>query len=245
MTKFRFALAALPLAILAGCGDGAGNVTAPAGSVANVAAPAGANWVETVNVSPEGGYVMGNPNAPIKLVEFGSRTCHVCAAFEEEGVPALKEKYISTGKVSYEFRDFLRGPVDIAGALIASCNGTAPFFPLTEQMMRGQEELLTKAQASLDQAAAARISALPPAQQMTAIAEAVGFIDWAKQRGVAEPKLRQCLADTAKIDALVAANTKATEEFEISGTPTFLLNGRKVEGTTWTQVEALLKNAGA
>jgi protein-disulfide isomerase len=244
LTKFRFVLAALPIAILAGCGDGAGNVTAPAGSVTTVAAPAGANWTETVNVSPEGGYVMGNPNAAIKLVEFGSRTCHVCAAFEEEGVPALKEKYIASGKVSYEFRDYLRNPIDIAGALIASCNGTAPFFPLTEQMMKGQEEIMAKAQ-TLDQAASQRISALPPAQQFTAFAEAVGLIEWSKQRGVAEPKLRQCLADTAKADALVAANAKATEEFQIAGTPTFLLNGGKVEGTTWTQIEALLKNAGA
>ncbi|RHW18580.1 DsbA family protein [Sphingomonas gilva] len=228
--------------MIAGCGDGAGNGTTAA-PVANVAAPAGTNWVETVNVSPEGGYVMGNPNAPIKLVEFGSRTCHVCAAFEEEGVAPLKEKYISTGKLSYEFRDFLRNPIDIAGALIASCNGTAPFFPLTEQMMKGQEEILAKAQ-TLDQAASQRIAVLPPAQQFTAYAEAVGLIDWAKQRGVAEPKLRQCLADTAKADALVAATTKASEEFEIQGTPTFLINGRKVDGTSWAQIEPQLKAAG-
>lgn len=244
MTKFRFAIAALPFALLAGCGDGAGNVTAPAGSVANVAAPAGSNWLETVNVSPEGGYVMGNPDAPIKLVEYGSRTCHVCAAFEDEGVPALKANYVATGKVSYEFRDFMRNPIDIAGALIASCNGTAPFFPLTEQMMRGQEELLNRAQ-GLDQATQQRLGTLPPEQLLPAYAEAVGLIEWGKQRGVAEPKLRQCLADTTKADALAKATADASQKFEIQGTPTFLLNGRKVDGTTWTVVEQALKNAGA
>lgn len=242
MTRLPLLAAAIPALMIAGCGDGAGNST-NAAPVANVAAPAGTNWVETVNVSPEGGYVMGNPNAPIKLVEFGSRTCHVCAAFEEEGVEPLKEKYISTGKVSYEFRDFLRNPVDIAGALIASCNGTAPFFPLTEQMMKGQDEIMAKVQA-MDPAAQQRIATLPPAQQFSAFAEAAGLIDWAKQRGVAEPKLRQCLADTAKADALVAATTRDAEEFEIQGTPTFLINGSKVDGTSWAQIEPQLKAAG-
>lgn len=244
MNNFRLAAAVLPIAMLAACGDGAGNVTAPAGSVENVAAPAGTNWVETVNVSPEGGYVMGNPNAPLKLVEYGSRTCHVCAAFEEEGVPALKANYIASGKVSYEFRDFMRNPIDIAGALIASCNGVEPFFPLTEQMMKGQEELLNRAQ-SMDQATQQRLSALPPAQLLPAYAEEMGMIEWGKQRGVAEPKMRQCLADSAKADAMAKATADASQKYEIQGTPTFLLNGRKVEGTTWTQVEQALKGAGA
>lgn len=242
MSKLRYALAALPL-MIAGCGDGAGNGVVTADPVANVAAPAGQAWVDTVAVTPEGGYRMGNPDAPIKLVEFGSRTCHVCAAFDAEAIEPLKAKYIATGKLSYEYRDYLRNPLDIAASLIGQCNGVEPFFPLVHQMMAGQEAILAKAQA-MDQAAAARIGALPPARQYTAYAEAVGLIDWAKQRGVAEPKVRQCLADTAKADALVAANAKASEQYQISGTPTFLINGRKADVISWAELEPLIRAAG-
>ena len=56
----------------------------------------------TVVATPEGGHRMGNPNAPIKLVEYGSRGCPVCGRFAAEGMEPLRTKYISTGKVSYE-----------------------------------------------------------------------------------------------------------------------------------------------
>ena len=38
---------------------------------------------------------------------------------------------------------------------------------------------------------------------------------------------------------------KAVEEYDIQGTPTFLLNGQKFDGTNWAMVEAKLKEAGA
>ena len=56
---------------------------------------------------------MGNPNAKVKLVEFGSLTCPHCAEFEEEGGKALIENYVKTGQVSWEFRNFVRDPFDI------------------------------------------------------------------------------------------------------------------------------------
>jgi len=78
--KFALLLAALPALLLAACG-GSGNSTATgtdvaaAAPVAAVKPPAGASWLDTVSAPPEGGYVQGNPNAPVKLIEYGSRLC--------------------------------------------------------------------------------------------------------------------------------------------------------------------------
>ena len=53
-------------------------------------APAGKSWAETVVITPEGGYRMGNPDAPIKIVEFASLTCSHCAEFAEAASASLR-----------------------------------------------------------------------------------------------------------------------------------------------------------
>src|SRR4051812_43521423 len=81
LEDMRFALAFLPLLALAACGSGGDNASAPVTSstpVAQAAPPAGKQWVDVVSKTPEGGYVQGNPNAPIKLVEYGARMCPTC-----------------------------------------------------------------------------------------------------------------------------------------------------------------------
>ncbi|MFN3511091.1 MAG: thioredoxin domain-containing protein, partial [Tsuneonella troitsensis] len=59
-------------------------------SVAAVAAPAGQAWIDVATVTPDGGYMVGNPDAPIKLMEFGSLTCGACANFTQTGFEPLR-----------------------------------------------------------------------------------------------------------------------------------------------------------
>ena len=77
------ALIALSLSLSA-CGkkDAASNSSAE--PVAAVAAPAGTSWSATVTQTPEGGFVMGNPQAKVKLIEYGSYTCSHCRDFSAE-----------------------------------------------------------------------------------------------------------------------------------------------------------------
>ena len=102
MTKTTLLLAAAALA-LTGCdtagGNAAGTAATAAGANATVAsaAPAGTDWTTTVVATPEGGMRMGNPDAPVKLVEFASMTCHVCKEFAEESSPALEQNYVKSG----------------------------------------------------------------------------------------------------------------------------------------------------
>ncbi len=239
----RLLLPLIALASLSACGGGTGGNSTAAAPVANVTAPAGQRWTEVVAVTPEGGYRVGNPDAAIKLVEYGSRTCPTCGAFGREGNEPLLNNYVSTGKVSFEFRDFaIHGPVDLAAAVLGRCNGTATFFPLLEAMYRDQSTVLDRMQA-LPQAQQAQLQSMAPLQAVGAWADAAGYVEFVKQRGVPEAKARQCLGDKALLDQVV----KITEEGGqvVTGTPTFLLNGEKIDALSWAQVEAALKGAGA
>lgn len=234
--------------ILAGCGGSeTGNVSAPAtpaSPVAGAAAPAGTQWTDTVERTAEGGFRMGNPNAPIKLIEYGSRTCGHCAAFANSAMEPLKA-YIASGKVSFEFRDFLLNPIDLGAALLGQCAGPGPFFAIMDQMYEQQAAMLSNGPKEGDPFLQ-QIEAMAPAQRTAALAERFGYLAFVQQRGVPEAQARQCLADQKAIDALVKGNEAAQKEYNIPGTPTFILNGKVLENTgTWPQVEAALKTAGA
>ena len=234
------------LALLAACGEK--DNSAPANSVAAVAAPVGQDWTQRVAKTPEGGYVMGNPDAPLKLVEYGSRTCPTCGAFGQTGMRPLEEQYIKAGKVSYEFRDFLvHGPPDFAASLLGRCAGEGPFFPILEQMFVEQPKFLdAQMKAAQDQAFLAQTERATPAQIANAWADRMGYVEFVKQRGVTEAQARACLNDEKAIEALTKMTQDATDSRDVTGTPTFFLNGRKLDDTvTWPQVEAALKGAGA
>jgi protein-disulfide isomerase len=244
MTMKKFAYA-LPLILLAACGQQAGDTPKAAGPVVNVAPPAGTEWVTTVVETPDGGMQMGNPNAPIKVVEYASMSCSHCAEFSEKASEPLKSKYVATGKVSYELRNYVRDPMDLTATLLARCGGPGPFFPLAEQMFADQANWFTKVQA-MTPAENQAMAALPPAQQMSKFATMLGLDNFVRQRGISAEKANACLANQAETDKLVKMRDRANTEFNLQGTPTFLINGQVQQQTgTWEQLEAKLKAAGA
>src|SRR3546814_6513333 len=76
--------------------------------------------------------VMGNPEAPIKLEEFGAFTCGHCAQFTKDSHEELKRDFIDTGRVSYKLTPFMLHPVDAIAGAIVKCTGPDRFFPLAE-----------------------------------------------------------------------------------------------------------------
>ncbi|WP_169542444.1 thioredoxin domain-containing protein [Sphingomonas baiyangensis] len=237
----RVILALAPIALLAACGGDAGNSSAPAEPVAGATPPAGQQWTEVVSETPEGGFRMGNPDAPIKLVEYGSRGCPACAAFARDGYEPLTQM-VSSGKVSFEFRDFLLGSgADIAAAALGRCGGPGPFFPIMEQMYANQPQFFERLQAMTPEVQA-QMQNMSPAEQVTAVAEQGGYLEFVQQRGIPEAQARACLADTATIERLVKATQDATE---VTGTPSFFINGDKIDAVSWEQVQAALRQRGA
>ena len=241
---FSLPLLALAPLMLAACDDAATADGAANGEpIPAIAAPAGTTWADTVAVTPEGGYQIGNPDAPIKLVEYASHTCGACAGFAATGKPVLKDKYVASGVVSFELRNLVRDPIDLSIATLVRCGAKENMQPLSDQAWASLEAIFGAVQAnqSLYEAAANQ----PVNQRFVTIAQAAGLIEFFAARGLSADQSRACLADTAKVQAIADASNKQSQELKITGTPTFILNGKKLDVTQWPQLEPLLKSAGA
>ena len=238
------AAAAAMLATAACNGDKGSESSASASKVEAVAPPQGSDWAQVVTQTPAGGFMMGNPNAPVKLVEYASMTCPHCAEFAEVGVKPLVDKYVKSGRVSFELRNFVMGGLDITMALVARCGGPERFFPLTDALFRSQRDFFAKMQgASPEQQQA--LAGLPHVQQFAVYAQLAGLQQWAAMRGVPSGRQQQCLSDQAEITRLVQMTSDATSEYpDFPGTPTFTINGKMVENAgTWAQLEPKLRDA--
>ena len=208
-----------------------------------VPAPNNGDWSSIVSKTAEGGFLMGNPNAKVKLVEFGSLTCPHCAEFEEKGGNALIENYVKKGLVSWEFRNFVRDPVDMTATLLARCGGEASFFGMTRNLFKDQRDWVAKFQ-SADQAKLQALQSMPPGQQFNTIADLADLKQYASMRGVPRAKGEQCLANETDINKLVQMNSDAVSTYNVPGTPTFLINNEVVEQTaTWELLEPKIKEA--
>lgn len=248
MTNFRrISLSfAAPFALaLAACGDNAtteGEV-AEGDPIAEIAAPAGQTWADTATVSAYDGYIMGNPDAPIKLVEYASLTCGACAAFSADAAEPLREKYVNSGVVSYEIRNQVHNGIDLTLARLVRCGQPESFHPLAEQIWANLESVLEGAQAN--PAALEAAMSLPEDQRFAAVGEATGLYDFFAARGISRDQARACLADNASVQAIAERSEEQSAEFNVTGTPTFFINGTRVEGTSWDAVEPVLQRAGA
>lgn len=233
--------------LLTGCGDGAEENTIAANTtqaapIEQVEAPNG-DWTQVVTQTEEGGFLMGNPNAPVKLIEYASMTCPHCATFSQNASDPLKSEYVKSGQVSFEFRNFVLNPVDLAATMLVRCQGTGPFFRLTEQLFADQQGWTAGFQ-NISETESQRIAGLPREQQIAALAKAGGLDSFFRQRGVPEQRINACLADQQAVQRLVEMNEAAVREHNIQGTPSFLINGELVQdAANWETLEPNLREA--
>jgi len=244
MKPSLFLVSAVAVVAIAGCNSKPGDAkTNESVKWEQVAPPKGGDWTMVVNATPAGGFMMGNPNAKVKLVEFGSMTCPHCAEFEEQGGKALIDSYVKKGLVSWEFRNFVRDPFDMTATLLARCGGEANFFGMTRTLFHDQRDWVAKLQAA-DQAKLQQLQDMPPAQRFSTIADLAGLKTFAAQRGVPRAKADQCLANEADANQLVQMNADAISGYSIPGTPSFLINGTlAAETATWETLEPKIKEA--
>jgi len=73
---------------------------------------------------------MGDPNAPVKIIEYADFQCPFCVQYWEETEGQIIENYVATGKVFYEFRSYgaFIGPESAAAAEAAYCAGAQNQF---------------------------------------------------------------------------------------------------------------------
>ena len=214
-------------------------------TVTQAAPPPGGNWADVVNATSDG-FMMGNPNTKVKLLEIASLGCPYCKRFEDEGVPALIDKYVKPGKVSWEFRPYLiHGPIDMAANLIARCNGVKSFFPLVQALYKDQPVWMAKVEAA-PQDKVAQLQNLPTNQVFVAMANLAGLQDWAAARGVPQARGNQCLSDQKMIDREVQVTSDVNNQYpDFTGTPAFIIDGKLLpkEIGSWDKLEPQLKDA--
>lgn len=219
------------------------SIAAMAAPQASLRAETRQAWTRTVVRTPLG-YRIGNPAAPVRLVEYGSRTCPACRNFARAGLGPLMTRYVAGGRVSFEFRDLMvHGAADLAAALVGQCGAPASFFPILEATYADQDRALDALRAT-PAAEQATMKDKSPGQLLEFISDKAGYATLATRFGVTRAQSRACLNDKAGMERL-ARITDQTSEALAPGTPSFLINGTRIEALSWPEVEAALRKAGA
>lgn len=203
------------------------------------------NWNNVVVRTPLDSHLLGNPNAPVKLVEYISYTCPHCAHFEEESDAQLRIGFVATGKGSIEVRSFVRDPIDLTVALLTHCGPATKFFGNHSAFLRHQTTWMAPL-ASLTEAQKARWSNPDFGARTRAIASDLGLYSLMEARGYDRSDIDRCLGDKALAERLAQHTKDAGDKDFVTGTPSFLLNGVPLSGTySWAvlkpQIEARLR----
>ncbi len=237
------ALAAALLA-LAGCNKAAETTAPTNASEAAAEAPATSKWNETVSKTADGGMLMGNPDAKVKLIEYGALSCSHCAEFSEKSHAEIMGM-VAKGTLSFEFRPFLINALDVPASLLVRCGGAGPSFPVTQQLYAAQAEWLGKTK-DISAADQKSFETMSQTAQMNFLAEKLGLISFVQARGIGADQAKACLNDPKAVEELGKISEVAQSKYKLTGTPTFVINGQTVPDTSnWELLKPKLIAAGA
>ena len=155
---------------------------------------------------PLGDAWLGPDNARCTIVEYASMTCSHCAAFHKTTWPALKERWIDTGKVRFTLREFPLDPLATAAFMLARSDNGARYYPITDMLFDQQQNW------------AFVPKPLDALEQMM------------RQAGFSTEKFEATLKDQTLYDGVNAVKEKAMTTFKVNATPTFFINGQKYQG---------------
>ena len=80
------------------------------------------NELTIQKLTENGSPIMGDPNAPITILEWGDYQCTFCYKFHQNTLDVINEEFIETGKVKVIFKDFpLNGPDSKLAAEASYC----------------------------------------------------------------------------------------------------------------------------
>lgn len=150
--------------------------------------------------------VMGAADAPVTIIEYSSMTCPHCAAFHKNTLPALKEKYIDTGKVRYVLREFPLDNLAAAAFMLARCVESDKYFAFVDMLYEKQEQWTrTK----------------DPLAELKKLTKLAGFT---------EERFDKCIKDQEVLDHITKVRAEGHQQYGVNSTPTFIINGKKLEG---------------
>ena len=150
--------------------------------------------------------VLGKADAPVTMIEYASLSCPHCREFHEKTLPAIKEKYIDTGKVKLIFRDFPLGQRALAAHMVASCAGPVRYFAMLSILFR-------------DQAVWSQAPDGLAAIQATA-----------KKAGMSPAQVDACLRNEDLLQGIQKTAEAGNRDHGVDSTPFFIIAGEKVSG---------------
>lgn len=153
-----------------------------------------------------GEMAIGDPDAPVTMIEYASLSCPHCAQFHTDTFPELKKRYIETGKVRMIFRDFPLNQPALQATVIAHCGGAERYVSFIDVMF--------KMQATWSQAP-------DPVTELKQIA---------KLGGLSEEQVDACLADQSLVDSILEGRLEGQNEHKVQSTPTFVINDEVYPG---------------
>ena len=150
-------------------------------------------------------HVLGDPNAPITLIEYASLTCPHCAHFSVTVLPELKKKWIDTGKVKLIYRDFPLDQTALKAAQLAECAGKDKYFGVIDMTFETQPKWAPASDPIAELSKSLRIA------------------------GMGDAEVKACLANDAVANGVVA-DYRGGETLGVNSTPTLFINGTEFKG---------------
>ncbi|MEX0368690.1 MAG: DsbA family protein [Ruegeria sp.] len=164
--------------------------------------------------------VQGAEDAPVEIVEYASFTCPHCASFHEGPYKQLKKDFIDTGKVKFVYREVYFDRYGLWASMVARCTGPDKFFGLTD--------LIFKEQSNWARAGG-------PSEIVAALRK-IGL-----KAGISNEQLDACLQDATRAQTLVAWYQENAERDGINATPSFVMNGKKVDNQSYADFKKLIE----
>jgi protein-disulfide isomerase len=149
---------------------------------------------------------IGNPSAPVTIIEYSSPTCPSCVTYRTEVAPLIETEFVETGKVRIVFRPLARNAVDLAIFMLAEKKTGDDYQRLVDLFYSKHTDITT-------------------ASDIEATLRAI-----AGSAGIGDADFNRQLSDGAAHQALERLKTQAIDDFDVQGTPTFFINGRQVTG---------------
>lgn len=171
-----------------------------------------ADNAELLKPGPLGDNILGDAKAPVTIIEYASMTCPHCAAFHAQTYPALKKKYIDTGKARFIFREFPLDNLSLAAFMLARCVDKSKYFAFVDVLFEKQREW-------------SRTN--DPRSALFKLAKFVGMT---------EAEFNGCLKNVELAKGVREVGDRASQKFAVSSTPTFFINGEMVSGNVSLEV---------
>ena len=146
---------------------------------------------------------LGKPDAAVRVAEYFSMTCGHCGQFHRATFPQIKKDLIDTGLIRFEMHPFPLDGLALRAHALCRTLPTDSYFKMVDTLLDNQEVW---------------IGAAEPVAELK---------KYAKFAGISSDAFDEMMQDRTYLEAIVQLRQDAVNKFEISSTPSFVVNDDK------------------